>query len=111
MTKEFNKALRDIAGIESTNQCWYLVVYLYSFFGIKLSTINPAYQLFERQDFWYPVIEKQFMDVILFNKDHVGLVLNDKQYVHATNTVKLGSFNTNIEPMKVYRYGFSIPRS
>jgi len=58
--------------------------------------------------FWEEVEfkNKQFLDVLLFGKYHVGLVLDDTYFIHAEHVVMIDKYKQNyrfVSPVKVYR--------
>jgi len=58
--------------------------------------------------FWKEVDfkNKQFLDVLLFGKYHVGVVLDDKYFIHAEDVVMIDKYKQNyrfVSPVKVYR--------
>jgi len=134
-TKEFSRLLKEVIGLPVEKECWLLVTYLYACFGVKLSFRNPAsftqpditflnklvlggeelvytYSKDVADSsslvFWKQVDfkNKQFMDVLLFGKNHVGVVLDDKYFIHAEHFVCIEKFSNNFKfiiPVKVYR--------
>ena len=107
-TREFSRLLKKVIGIQSDEECWCLIVYLYACFGVKLNINNPATIIFKNRDLWYQIDfkNKQFLDLLFFNKNHVGAVLDNTYFIHASKTVSIEQYKYNplfTYPVKVYR--------
>ena len=107
-TTEFSRLLKNVIGTQSDEECWCLIVYLYACFGVKLNINNPAITVFSNRDLWYQTDfkNKQFLDLLFFSKNHVGAVLDNTYFIHATTTVLIERYKLNplfTNPVKVYR--------
>ena len=110
ISKQFLEHVSKVIGVESDKQCWYLILYLYAFFGIIIQEQNVRDILFSKSNkyLWYEVDfeEKQFMDVLFFGAAHVGVILNEKQFINPGSTVSIQRFKNNTmmaNKVKVYR--------